>query len=79
MCKLLCNIFLQTDFHTKDKNHHSNKLFKAIRLQAYWYKSGTLKTQQKNCHTVQSYRIEKTFQMQSYSPYTHHSISRKTQ
>ncbi|WP_262503363.1 hypothetical protein [Prevotella intermedia] len=38
MCKLLCNIFLLTDFHTKDKSHHSNKLFKAIRLQAYWYK-----------------------------------------
>ncbi|MGP1473518.1 hypothetical protein [Prevotella intermedia] len=38
MCKLLCNIFLQTDFHTKDKSHHSNKPFKAICLQAYWYK-----------------------------------------
>ena len=30
--------------------------------------SGTVKTQQKNCHTVQSYRIEQTFQMLSLLP-----------
>lgn len=38
MRRFLCDGLLQTDFHTKDKSHHSKKLFKAIRLQAYWYK-----------------------------------------
>ncbi|MGP1559783.1 MAG: hypothetical protein ACTTHY_05080 [Prevotella intermedia] len=38
MRRLLCDSLLQTDFRTKDKSHHSNKPFKAICLQAYWYK-----------------------------------------